>query len=279
MKTRILLFLTLLSFSGCIALDNKESFFERPSLRLNFEDQTKTVIGNIDNFTAIAFNDHYYDLHSHNLTLEDEFKEVLVLHGVPEDNYEVFIFTEQYEAVLDTLNYTITQKSSSESHDPIKVGDGEYYVRRANSSQMMVLKDLYVRFKIKINGALDLSSQNDFRLTLNNIPQEFDFYGDHSHDKVSTISPKLEYDRNSNIITTEFYSNKFCPNEDVTLSLDVKAKMVFRFNISHYLKEAAIDMSKDNIIIPITIDVSSGGTGILINGWRHILSYETEVGG
>lgn len=273
----IKLSILMLSISGCIDLSNEGFFFERPSLRLNFQDQTKSHISGIDNFTAITFNNYYYDKHSHNLTIDDNSNEILILHGVPEDQYGVFIFTEHHKAHLDTLKYTITQEAVSLSHDPIKVGDGDYYVRRANTTQVMTLKDLYVLFKVDITGALELSSSNDFVLTLSNVPQEFDFYGDHSHHKLSNIVPELDYDRYNDHITTSFYSNKFCPNEDVIMSLSVKGVSVVRFNISHYLTEVGVDMSDDNIVIPITIDVSAAGNGVRIKDWDHV-SLKSEVG-
>lgn len=270
MKKLIFLSILFLVFS-CIKIDKQEYFYERPTLRLTFEDQSKNPIVDIPSFTFMAYNDDFYMMEKHYLELNTKSDSLVLLRGVPENEYSIYVITDLIHATLDTSNYIVTQLDSSRSHDPIRVGYAKYHVKRGNPispSETMILKDIYLNFKIQIVGALDISSKDDFELKVDNLPCVFDFEGGHSHSKLSSITPVLEYDRDQDIISSDFCSSKFCKNGNVMLTLTNKEHVVVSFNISNHIEDASIDMSKDNLDVVIKIYISTSGNLVFINEWE-----------
>ncbi len=266
------LLLSLSIVTSCdVHINTKEEFHERATLRLRFEDQAKSVISDIDNMNVLVYTDSLFSSEDKNLTLNTDTTDMVIIRGVAEREYHVFIATELFKGEINTDNKTITQPKLATTHEPVRVGYGSYYVKRGDpisSVQTMILQDLFLKFEITINGAIHLSAQNDFELVISNVPYRISINGEHDHEHLTSLIPILNYNRNLDVISSEFYTTKFCANEDVTLTLRNRGVTLVKFDISRMLSSANIDMSKDNIVVPITMNITPGNTTIKIKDFE-----------
>lgn len=204
---------------------------------------------------------------------------VMLLDGVPEDTYTVVSLANaeqsRYPALqpgistLADLQITLDPETPHETSDRLLHSLNRYIVRRGGPALHTVSLDkLYYTIDLTIVGAEYTMEEHTYTVGITGTAAGFDALGNPIRQEV-IVRPELE--RVGDRLCSRFTVCKFDRQDAVRILLQTDDKSVTDIALSEYIEQndIGIDFQRDrDIVIPVTLKVSSTGVTVTINGWE-----------